>query len=157
MLATPGDADLTMEGVLTERDGANARRKRQVGLRHGHEGDAQAACCHRRHVVHLELADLSVQGIQDVTRAQLDGWRAAGVVPKLVGYVGRLGDGLRAGVELRTYPASDAFALVRGKDKAIRVATDAMGEVLAVGCGPEPVATAAAALKDLEHILMHHG
>jgi homoserine dehydrogenase len=29
-----------------------------------------------------------------------------------------------------------------------------MGETLAIGCGAEPIATAAAALKDLEHILM---
>ncbi|MBB5695819.1 homoserine dehydrogenase [Muricoccus pecuniae] len=102
----------------------------------------------------LALDDLSVGGIQNVTRAQMEEWRAAGLVPKLVGHLARSGDGLHAGVELRTYPASDAFALVQGKNKAIRVTTDAMGEILAVGCGPEPMATAAAALKDLEHILM---
>ena len=102
----------------------------------------------------LALDDLAVGGIQNLTQARLEGWRAAGLVPKLVGYLARSDDGLRAGVELRTYPASDAFALVQGKNKAIRVATDAMGEVLAIGCGAEPMATAAAALKDLEHILM---
>lgn len=104
----------------------------------------------------LTLGDLSVDGIQGVTRAQLDGWRAAGLVPKLVGHLVRSDGKPRAGVELRTYPATDAFALVRGKNKAIRVATDAMGEILAIGCGPEPMATAAAALKDLEHILARH-
>lgn len=104
----------------------------------------------------LALGDLSVGGIQNVTRAQLDGWRAAGLVPRLVGHLARSDGKLRAGVELRTYPATDPFALVRGKNKAIRVATDAMGEILAIGCGPEPKATAAAALKDLEHILMRH-
>lgn len=40
-----------------------------------------------------------------------------------------------------------------GKDKAIRITTDAMGETVAIGSGKEPLATAAAALKDLEHIL----
>lgn len=40
-----------------------------------------------------------------------------------------------------------------GKDKAIRITTDAMGETVAIGSGTEPLATAAAALKDLKHIL----
>jgi homoserine dehydrogenase len=43
--------------------------------------------------------------------------------------------------------------LVSGKNKAVRITTDLMGEVLAMGCGSEPMATAAAALKDFEHIL----
>ena len=33
------------------------------------------------------------------------------------------------------------------------ITTDAMGEVMAIASGREPLATAAAALKDLEHIL----
>lgn len=59
----------------------------------------------------------------------------------------------RASVGIRTYPLSDPFAHVRGKNKAIRITTDAMGETVAIGSGKEPLATAAAALKDLEHIL----
>ncbi len=86
----------------------------------------------------------------------MDQWRAAGQVPKLVAYLVRSNDELRAGVELRTYPAADALAQVRGENKAIRLTTDAMGELLAVGGGLEPMATAAAALKDLKHILVRH-
>ena len=35
--------------------------------------------------------------------------------------------------------------------------SDAMGETLAIGGGAEPLATAAAALKDFEHILQARG
>ncbi|MBL4843463.1 hypothetical protein ABC365_11165 [Brevundimonas sp. 3P9-tot-E] len=43
---------------------------------------------------------------------------------------------------------------VRGKNKAIRITIEEMGETVAMGSGTEPRATAAAALKDLEHILI---
>ena len=43
---------------------------------------------------------------------------------------------------------------MNGKNKAIRISSDAMGETIAIGCGEEPLATAAAALKDFEHILL---
>ena len=59
----------------------------------------------------------------------------------------------QARVGIKTYPRSDPFAHVSGKNKAIRITTDEMGETLAIGSGIEPLATAAAALKDLEHIL----
>ena len=52
-----------------------------------------------------------------------------------------------------TFPPDDPFARVSGKAKAIRIITDAMGETLAISDAPEPLATAAAALKDLEQIL----
>ena len=101
----------------------------------------------------LKIGDLAVQGIQDVTPADLRDWRHASVVPKLVGYLRRTEDGVHAGVEVRTYPATDVFGLVTGTTKAIRLRTDRMGETVAISQGAEPAATAAAALKDLEHIL----
>lgn len=101
----------------------------------------------------LTMADLSVGGIQHVTLADIHGWRAAGLSPRLVAHAARTDGTLRAGVELRTYPVTDPFALVRGKTKAIRIVTDAMGEIVATSLAAEPGATAAAALKDLEHII----
>ena len=98
-------------------------------------------------------ADLSIDGIQCITERQIDAWRKEGLTPKLVGRLHRECEGLRASVGVRTYPLTDPFAHVRGKNKAIRITTDVMGETVAMGCGPEPMATAAAALKDLEHIL----
>lgn len=69
-------------------------------------------------------------------------------------HLSRVNGAVSAQVGIRTYPLADPFADIRGKDKAIRIVTDAMGTMLAIGSGKEPLATAAAALKDLEHILV---
>jgi len=101
----------------------------------------------------LTMSDLTVAGIQPVTAERIEAWRGQGLVPKLVGRLWRENGAIRAEVGIRTYPLADPLANIRGKDKAIRIVTDAMGETLAIGAGNEPLATAAAALKDLEHIL----
>ncbi len=101
----------------------------------------------------LTMDDLAVEGIQSVTRERIEAWRAEGLVPKLVGSLTFVDGAMQASVGIRTYPLADPFAQVRGKSKAIRITTDAMGETIAIGSGAEPRATAAAALKDLEHIL----
>jgi homoserine dehydrogenase len=101
----------------------------------------------------LTMEDLSVEGIQSVTGERVAVWRAKGLVPKLVGHLSNVKGAFRASVGIRTYPVSDPLAHVSGKSKAVRISTDAMGETIAIGSGTEPLATAAAALKDLEHIL----
>jgi len=102
----------------------------------------------------LTMEDVAVEGIQSVTDAMICKWRRANLVPKLVGDLRCDGDGkVRASVGLRAYGPSDPLAHVSGKNKGTRITTDVMGEVVTIGGGPEPVATAAAALKDLEHIL----
>jgi homoserine dehydrogenase len=102
----------------------------------------------------LTMDDLVVEGIQSVTAERIAAWHKKGLVPKLVGSLTCADGAIRASVGIKTYPLSDPFAHVSGKNKAIRISSDAMGETLAIGCGVEPLATAAAALKDLEHILM---
>jgi homoserine dehydrogenase len=101
----------------------------------------------------LSMGDLTVQGIQSITRGQIDAWTAGGLVPRLVGTLSRTDETWRGAVGVRLYPRDDPFAHLPGKTKAIRIVTDAMGEIVAIGGGPEPTATASAALKDLEHIL----
>lgn len=101
----------------------------------------------------LTMDELNVEGIQSVSRQRVVAWREDGLVPKLVGSLRRTDGVTRAVVGVRTYPLTDPLAHVSGKNKAIRITTDAMGETIAIGSGTEPLATAAAALKDLEHIL----
>lgn len=101
----------------------------------------------------LTMSDLTVEGIQSVTAERIEAWRRQGLVPKLIGHLLHGNGAISAKVGIRTYPVSDPLANIRGKDKAIRITTDAMGETIAIGSGKEPLATAAAALKDLEHIL----
>ncbi|WP_315856043.1 homoserine dehydrogenase [Rhizobium leguminosarum] len=101
----------------------------------------------------LTMNDLTVEGIQSVSGERIEAWRREGLVPKLVGSLTRADGTFSAAVGIKAYPLSDPFANIRGKDKAIRIVTDAMGETIAIGSGKEPLATAAAALKDLEHVL----
>jgi homoserine dehydrogenase len=98
--------------------------------------------------------DLAVTGIEEVTQEQIAAWRQEGLVPKLVGGLVREEHAVRAEVGIRTYGADDPLARVAGKNKAIRITSDAMGVTVAIGAGTEPLATAAAALKDLEQILI---
>ncbi|MDI7864194.1 homoserine dehydrogenase [Rhizobiaceae bacterium n13] len=101
----------------------------------------------------LTMDDLVVEGIGSIAAHDIARWRKQRLVPKLVGNLVRTDGVTRAAVGIRTYPPSDPLAHVSGKNKAIRITTDAMGETIAFGSGKEPFATAAAALKDLEHIL----
>jgi homoserine dehydrogenase len=101
----------------------------------------------------LTMDDLSVDGIQSISEHDIEAWRKQRLVPKLVGSLVRKDGATRAAVGVRTYPPTDPLAHVSGKNKAIRITTDVMGETIAIGSGTEPLATAAAALKDLEHIL----
>ncbi|MBY3075509.1 homoserine dehydrogenase [Rhizobium laguerreae] len=101
----------------------------------------------------LTMNDLTVEGVQSVSGERIEAWRREGLVPKLVGSLTRADGTFSAAVGIKAYPLSDPFANIRGKDKAIRIVTDAMGETIAIGSGKEPLATAAAALKDLEHVL----
>lgn len=102
----------------------------------------------------LKLKDIAVTGIQHVTAGQIQEWKSQNLVPKLVGTIHREGNGnISASVSVQTYSSSDMFSLVSGKDKAVKIQTDSMGEVFSMGSGIEPIATAAAALKDLEYIL----
>lgn len=101
----------------------------------------------------LRMDDVTVSGIGHVTLDDVDGWKGEGVFPRLVGRLDLQEGRPVASVAVRTYPLDDPFAHIAGKTKAMRAQTDCMGEILTMGGGPEPMATASAALKDLELLL----
>lgn len=101
----------------------------------------------------LTMDDMSVEGIQHVGQAEIDAWRRDGLIPKLIGRLSFEDGAFRGSVAVQTFAPSDPFAHVSGKGKAIRIATEDMGEIMAISTEAGPMATAAAALKDLEHIL----
>lgn len=101
----------------------------------------------------LKLQDIPRDGIDQISPADIQRWKAEGVVPKLIGRIQNDGGNTKASVELKTYPLDHPFAQVTARMKAIRVNTDVMGEITAIGV-TSPLATAAAALKDFEHLLM---
>lgn len=102
----------------------------------------------------LTMDDLDVLGIHNVTREDITSWQRDGLTPKLIGSLFLDGESARATVGVKALRSDDPLAIVSGKNKAVRIVTDDMGETVAIGSGTEPVATAAAALKDLEHILI---
>ncbi|KHL01409.1 homoserine dehydrogenase [Sinomonas humi] len=107
----------------------------------------------------LRLDALPREGIGRIGPDDVARWRAEGRSPRLVGFLEYDGespaddDGFRAGVELRTYGQDHPFAHLRGSMKGFSAVTDEMGVLTVVGGASDPRATAAAALKDFEHIL----
>lgn len=101
----------------------------------------------------LSMNELCVKGIQDVGETEIDAWRRDGLIPKLIGRLSYEDGRFRGSVAIQTFAPSDPFAHVSGKGKAIRIVTGDMGEIMAISTEAGPTATAAAALKDLEHIL----
>lgn len=101
----------------------------------------------------LKMSDVSVNGLHGILDEHINSWRKEGSVPKLVGTLTRVDGIFQASVGVKLLSPLDPLASVTGKNKAIRITTDAMGETIAFGSGVEPLATAAAALKDLEHLI----
>ncbi|MCH6468591.1 homoserine dehydrogenase [Sinomonas terrae] len=101
----------------------------------------------------LRLDALPREGIRHVGADDVARWRSEGQSPRLVGFVERDDGGFRAGVELRTYGQDHPFAHLRGSMKGLTAVTDEMGPLTVIGGASDPRATAAAALKDFEHIL----
>lgn len=101
----------------------------------------------------IRLNDVERQGISHVTQDDIRAWKSENLVPKLIGEIVPGEQSPKAAVALRIYPSSHPFAQVGESMKAISVHSDAMGEITAL-CRTSPLATAAAALKDFEHILM---
>lgn len=100
------------------------------------------------------LADnLTVQGVEAISEQAIAAWRSQAIVPRLVGTLVREAGSVRGTVAVRPYFPGDPMALVRGRCTAARIVTEEMGEIVVTNCAAEPRATAAAALKDLEHIL----
>lgn len=101
----------------------------------------------------IRLNDVQRQGIDHVTQSDIRAWKADGLVPKLIGEILPGEAGPKAVVALRTYARDHPFAQVGASMKAISIHSDDMGVVTAL-CRTGPLETAAAALKDFEHILM---
>lgn len=100
------------------------------------------------------LSDIARSSIRDVTAESIQEWKKQKKMPKLIGTIQKSVDGeIKAAVELRAIDQTHPFATVTGTTKAIRVETDVMGDLLVIGGKSDPVAAAAAALKDLEHIM----
>lgn len=131
-----------------------------------------AILCNAAFGTAIDVQAMPRQGIAHVTLDDIRRWKAEGVMPRLVGRIDRrdpstsesrtagtggtasLGSGYAASVGIELYGPDHPFARAHGRAKAVHVVTDQMGELTLTGGGSSPYGTAAAALKDLEHLLM---
>ncbi|MGC5326677.1 homoserine dehydrogenase [Brevibacillus sp. SYSU BS000544] len=104
----------------------------------------------------VQLKDVKREGIGPITSDELAQYREQNVVPKLIGSIVRTEQGVTVQVKKELLPVDHPLAQVKGTTKAVYVETDVMGDFLVVGGKSDPRAAAAAALKDLEHILQKH-
>ncbi|WP_431257729.1 homoserine dehydrogenase [Roseateles chitinivorans] len=101
----------------------------------------------------VDVQTMKRQGITHVTLADVRRWKAQGLMPRLVGRIDRSGGTCDASVGIELCGPDHPFARAHGRAKAVHVVTDLMGDLTLVGGGSSPYGTAAAALKDLEHLL----
>lgn len=102
----------------------------------------------------VPIGSIPRQSVMGVSGEQIEFWKQEEVVPRLVGIL-ELDDSdhATARVEVKCYPKSHPFSLTEGSMKAVNVRTKRMGDYSLLGGASSPDATAAAAIKDLEHIL----
>lgn len=101
----------------------------------------------------LDINDLPRQSLREASVEALTDWQNQGLTPRLVGYIENTDTGIEAGVDMRLYSQLHPFSLTKGSSKGLSVRTTEMGEFNIVGGASDPTATAAAAMKDIDHII----
>lgn len=104
----------------------------------------------------VRLEDVQREGIGPISLEELESYRMEKVVPKLVGSISHSEQGVTIQVKKQLLPENHPLAQVKGTTKAVFIETDIMGDFLVVGGKSDPRAAAAAALKDMEHILQKY-
>lgn len=113
-----------------------------------------AILCNAAFGTSIDVQVMPRQGIDRVTLQDVQRWRSEGVFPRLVGRITETAGSYEASVGLEVFGSKHPFASAHGRTKAVHIVTDLMGELTLVGGGSSPYGTAAAALKDLEHVLL---
>ncbi|MDF3125984.1 hypothetical protein [Rheinheimera sp. 1928-s] len=101
----------------------------------------------------VKVTDIQRDGIEQVTQDHIIQWKEANLTPRLIGVINHHGDNCQISVKLELFPKNHPFASVHGRMKAMLVETAEMGELFVMGGASNLLATAAAALKDLELII----
>jgi homoserine dehydrogenase len=102
--------------------------------------------------VKLDAAAISVEGIQDISLADLHAARELGYRVKLLGVAQRTPHGVEQRVHPTMVPLSSPVAQVMGVTNAVTVDADAVNELTLVGPGAGGMATASAVVADIADI-----
>ena len=102
--------------------------------------------------VRLDAEAISVEGIQDISLADLQAAAELGYRVKLLGVAQRTPHGVEQRVHPTMVPLSSAIAQVMGVTNAVTVDADAVNELTLVGPGAGGMATASAVVADIADI-----
>ncbi len=102
--------------------------------------------------VKLDAEAISIEGIQDISLADLHAARELGYRVKLLGVAQRTPHGVEQRVHPTMVPLSSSIAQVMGVTNAVTVDADAVNELTLVGPGAGGLATASAVVADIADI-----
>ncbi|MDI9849832.1 homoserine dehydrogenase [Rhodoblastus sp. 17X3] len=102
--------------------------------------------------VKLDAEAISIEGIQDISLADLHAARELGYRVKLLGVAQRTPHGVEQRVHPTMVPLSSPIAQVMGVTNAVTVDADAVNELTLVGPGAGGMATASAVVADIADI-----
>jgi len=104
----------------------------------------------------LTLQEVTVEGITQLTPDLLERANRDGKAVKLIGRMTRSAGRWKAEVSPEIIDRAHPLFGVNGTNKGITFLTDTMGSVTATGGKSDPRGAAAALLKDIIHIFIHH-
>lgn len=105
----------------------------------------------------INLADVPVQGIQDINLSDILAAEARGETIKLIGKAKKTASGIQVSVSVRSIPLSHPLASLSGTAKGIRFISATLGEIVISGGKGDPMGTAAAGLKDIINLARDNG
>ncbi|WNQ09606.1 homoserine dehydrogenase [Paenibacillus aurantius] len=105
---------------------------------------------------HYSLKDLSIQGIDQVTKEQIAGAKGRGMKYKLLARAHKQEGNVHISIAPMEIGPGHLLAAVDDTNKGIVFQTDTMGEVCVLGGSSSPRGAAAAALKDLINLYRDH-
>ena len=102
--------------------------------------------------VKLDAHNISIEGIEDISLADLKAAKELGFRVKLLGVAQRTAHGVEQRVHPTMVPLSSSIAQVMGVTNAVTVDADAVNELTLVGPGAGGMATASAVVADIADI-----
>ncbi|GGD00264.1 homoserine dehydrogenase [Thalassobacillus devorans] len=103
--------------------------------------------------MHLELDDVSIEGISNVSQEDLEYSKQLGYTMKLIGIADRSGDKVEVSVQPALFPENHPLAAVNDEFNAVYVHGEAVGETMFYGPGAGKLPTATAVVSDLVDVM----
>lgn len=101
------------------------------------------------------LKDITIQGITELTKEEVEKAKQEGKKYKLVGKTEQKGDKLEMTVKLEKLSQEDLLYSVDGKNKAVKYTSDSLGDLVVIGGASGVTPAAASILRDIVNI--HRG